>query len=97
MSGFPWRAAICIGAAALVTPLLAGAVAMSGLDWWLMDVVFWWFFAAPTQAYELGVPTADSDVAVVIVYALQYVFVWWAVDTARAVLWPARAITNSTT
>lgn len=57
---------------------------MSSLDWWLMDVVFWWFFAVPTLAHTQGIPTADSEVAVVLVYGLQYLLVWRAVDTARA-------------
>lgn len=63
---------------------------MAGRGSWLMEAVFWWFFAAPTLAYELGVPTADSDEAAVIIYALQYLFVWWLFDTGRALLGSAR-------
>lgn len=92
MRGLPWRAAICLGIAAGISPLLAGAAAMSSLDFWLMDAAFLWFFAVPTLAHELGVPTADSYVAIVIVYMLQYLFAWWAVDKARALLGRTRPV-----
>jgi len=85
-AGFPWRAMAVILALTIVSPYIAGALALTKIDNPILIVAHWWFFALPTFAYEIGVPTDAGEGAIMIVYALQYLLTWWAWSWAADVL-----------
>jgi hypothetical protein len=80
----PWKSLALLALLAALSPLASASLTVMSTEGWLMQLVYWWFFALPTAGYMVGIPTDESLAATSLLYTLQYTLIWWALRSLTA-------------